>query len=388
MQVFKAFLKVLKKELPTALIYMGVFLAIAIGFVMLGRDGDNTFEQTKLYICIFDEDNTPQSRSLADFIGRNNEIVELENDKDVIIDALYYERVDCVITIKKGYSQQLADPSAEDLIENLKMHEGYDEALMDMLLEKYVSTVRGYSAAGNSLDQAVSKAEAALSDTVEVNFSSKEKKSGNTVINAYFRYLAYILICVITTTITPVIAIMYRKDLRFRTNCSGIAPTSYTNQIILGSAGFVAAIWLLFMVGGAVLQGGLYQGKIWLAVLNSFSYTLFAASLAVVLACFSLGSNAVNLITQVISLGMSFFCGVFVEQSMLSENVLLAARFLPAYWYVRANDMIFSDGAADLSEAALCLVMQLAFAVSLGLLAILINRLRYIGGLRKKAPTA
>ena len=38
---------------------------------------------------------------------------------------------------------------------------------------------------------------------------------------------------------------------------------------------------------------------------------------------------------------MSFLCGIFVPQSMLSDSVLKAGQFLPAYWYVRANNMLF-----------------------------------------------
>ena len=135
MQVFKVFFKVLWKghKVPI-IIYTIIFLVLAFMFAYMGSDGEKMFEQTELNICFFDEDNSEESRSLIDFIGENNNVVSLENDNDVIIDALYYKRVDCVLIIKNGYSENLASGNTDKLFEMRKMHSGYSEILMDMFL--------------------------------------------------------------------------------------------------------------------------------------------------------------------------------------------------------------------------------------------------------------
>lgn len=46
-----------------------------------------------------------------------------------------------------------------------------------------------------------------------------------------------------------------------------------------------------------------------------------------------------NAIVNTVSLGSSFLCGVFVQQELLGETVPSIARFLPAYWYVKAVDI-------------------------------------------------
>ena len=68
--------------------------------------------------------------------------------------------------------------------------------------------------------------------------------------------------------------------------------------------------------------------------------------------------------SNVLGLGMSFLCGVFVTQSLLGEEILNIGKLLPAYWYVRANNMIYgADGAVfDHGEIMACIGIQALFA--------------------------
>lgn len=68
-----------------------------------------------------------------------------------------------------------------------------------------------------------------------------------------------------------------------------------------------------------------------------------------------------------IALGMSFLCGVFVPQNMLGEQVLSASKFLPAYWYVKANDMLggMYNLSWDVNVYNQIIVIQMLFVVGL-----------------------
>jgi hypothetical protein len=70
--------------------------------------------------------------------------------------------------------------------------------------------------------------------------------------------------------------------------------------------------------------------------------------LALIAVCLSIGFPAgkfvrsfgvQNAIVNTVSLGSSFLCGVFVQQELLGETVPSIARFLSAYWYVKAVDI-------------------------------------------------
>lgn len=48
----------------------------------------------------------------------------------------------------------------------------------------------------------------------------------------------------------------------------------------------------------------------------------------------------VNGISNIISLGMCFLCGVFVPMDVMNKNVLTVSQFLPVYWFEKVNDTL------------------------------------------------
>lgn len=382
MQVFKAFFKVLKKgHMTSTIIYIVIFISISLVFTYAGGEDVKVFEQTTPDVCVFDEDNTDQSRALVDHIGKNSNIVQLENDEDTIIDALYYQQVTCIITIKKGYAQRLANNETSGYFEIRKMHDGYSEKLTEMMVEKYISTVSAYMASGEELTAAAEKAQEALSQKPKVSIVDFGNDSSNDEfsITMYFRYLSYILLSVLINALSPALLTMNKKDLRYRTDCSGISTVAYTIQMYAGGAVFTFGIWLIFMFMGMFVFGGVYSGAVWLCVLNSFIFTLVAASVAVLVSYLVVEENIIQLITQIVSLGMSFLCGVFVDQSLMSQGVLLAARFFPAYWYVKANNTILGSATYDAAEIAKYMLIELAFAIAFAMIAIVIKKSKNAG---------
>lgn len=379
MQVFNTFIKIIKSKMPVAMIYIGVFLGIAIPMAMSGTAAD-MFSQTRIKVCIFDEDNTAESRSLTDFIAQRQDIVSLENDRDAITDALYYEHADYVLIINKGYAEGLASGDTEKIFGSYHMHYSYSAVFMGQFLNEYVSSVRAYLAGGEEISSAIKNTEKALSQETEVNTASFDI-AGNedypVQFSYYFRYMPYVLISVLINALCPALLAVSRKDIRFRTNCSCVKPTSYTLQIFAGSGIFVVAVWTIFVIAGIFMYGGIYQGMAWLAVLNSFIFALVSASIAIFISSLSPNQNVISLLTQVIGLGMSFLCGIFVDMSLLGDGVLAAARFLPAYWYIKANNMLAGIDAFDSAKLAEFLVIEAAFAVVLAILTVIVRRLKY-----------
>jgi len=391
MQVFKTMFKVMRSRLPSAMIYIIIFLAIS-AFVTSQSTKDNKFEMNRLKVCVFDEDGTPESRALTKFIGKHNDIVEIDNNRDTITDSLYYKTVNYALIINKGYAERLAAGETAELFGSYHMDESYSVVYMSKMLDEYTGSVKAYLAMGKSLEEAVSATEAAMSQETEVEMLRVDK-GGDSHFSVdfaqYFQFMPYILVSVIISIVSLVLVTMNKKDIRYRTNCSCLKNSKYTFQLFFGSFLFVLFIWLIFMVAGTVFNKEMYTGRAWLAVLNSFIFSMVVAALAVFIASFEPKDNILNLITQVLGLGMSFLCGVFVPMEILSDGVLSVARFLPAYWYVRANRMISEEDAFSSEGVMKCMLIECLFIVVLVLMTILVRRLRYssasIGSAVKKA---
>ena len=386
MQIFKVFMKVLKKRIRYAMLYVGIFLGIAIPMSLNSSNSGSTKEmfvkesKSKIGICIFDEDDTPESREFADYLAEKYTIKELKNDEEVVMDSLFYMSVDRVISINKGFADRLAKGETEGIIDSRHMHESYNSMLLEQDINSYFSSVSAYIAGGEDALTASQSAKEALTadaDVKVISFTDEGNADYPRNFAEYYRYMAYILIASVIGTLCPVLMAMNNKEIRYRTNCSSLDSSSYTKQVLLGSAVFVIGVWLIFVIAGMILYGGVYKGRAWLAVLNSFIYTLVAGSITVFLSAFVNNMDIINFINQAVSLGMSFMCGVFVEQELLGAGVLSAARFMPAFWYIKANMLLDGTETFDSTKLMQYMLIEAAFAVVIALLTIVVSKARY-----------
>ena len=386
MQVFNAFLKVLRSKFGAAIIYIVLFFLVGILMTKTGSD-ESVWEKAKMKLVIEDLDDTPESRALAEYISKDNTVMPAFADEDDLTDAMYYTTVDYAVTIPKGYAERLAAGDTEGIFECRHIHASYAQANIQMQLEKFVNTVAAYRALGKSSQEASQAAIEALSKEANVELLQKEDKpkGENSELLIFFQYMPYILLSVIMNTLCPAMIAMNRRDFRYRTDCSGISPHSYTMQIFGASALYVGAIWVVFMLAGGIINSTMYTGRLWLAVLNALLFALFAAVLAIFVSEFSPSDNVVSILTQVATLGMCFLCGVFIDQSLLGSGVLSAAKFLPAYWYIRVISMLKGEIAFDSSEIALALGIEAGFVLVFVLLTILVRRARVTSTAARRA---
>ena len=81
MQVFNAFIKVMRSKMSSGLIYIVIFLVIAVIMTNSAQtDGTKVFEGRKIGVVVYDDDNTEESRALKAYIGKKQVLKELERD--------------------------------------------------------------------------------------------------------------------------------------------------------------------------------------------------------------------------------------------------------------------------------------------------------------------
>ena len=116
-------------------------------------------------------------------------------------------------------------------------------------------------------------------------------------------------------------------------------------------------------------------GKGLLLLLNSFIFSLASVSIGFLVGNIVKSKNTMSVASNVIVLGTCFISGVFVEQSLLSKQVLKLASFTPNYWYVKANNGIVALSGyslESLSSIFLNMLVVMGFAVSILLVTLVI----------------
>ena len=113
-------------------------------------------------------------------------------------------------------------------------------------------------------------------------------------------------------------------------------------------------------------------------MLNSLVYTLCVALITLIIGSFSLETNALNLISNILGLGASFLCGVFVPMWYLSDKVLMFSQFLPTYWYMKNLNMISGASGQVFSKASYFnyLGIEVLFILALTAVFLLVNTQR------------
>ena len=372
--IFKMFFKIARKHAGAIGIYVFVFLMLTFWISGVQQKSETAmFSADQLNVCIEDQDLTPASSALSDYLASRHHIVTLADDPQVTEDNLYYRYVDYVLTIPEGFSQKLQSGSTEDLVSVQTIPGSTSSRFIDEQISQYIKTLQMYLAGGQTPAQAIRSTEdslAALPSPDVMTFSS-DTADIDVSFYYYMRYLPYVLLNTIILGVGIVLTIFRKKDFSDRIRCSAISGRSFERQMILASIVFSVAVWALFLtVGFCIYHSSMLGLKPAIGILNTFLFTIVSLSIAYLSGSLSTGTktgtSTINMFSNVVSLGMAFLCGIFVNQSLLGPQVLAVAHFLPAYWYIRLNDslMNLSTGGIDSHEVILCFGIEILFIIA------------------------
>lgn len=362
MTAFKLFFKIMRSKRASVILYACIFLFIST-LTYLNTKSDDQFVISKHRILLFDNDKSELSREMCEYLGKNCEIKTLPDSADVDSQKklMYYTTIHEAVYINEGFSEKVFDmtQNPENLVTIKSVHNNAE--LVSLHTNNFINAVRGYLLAGKSESESVSLAMEALSDSADVRIADFDSSSGSKI-GQYYGMLPYAAISVIISALTPILIAIYKKEIFFRTSCSCVKQTRFTIEITL--AGFIMVIlfWLVFMAAGLIFNGGMHKGhEVWVFA-NSFVLFLMSTCLSIFISAIVKNNRVIDFLTQILGLGMCFLCGVFVPLNYLSGGVVAFAKFLPVYWYTKANNIIFNE-TFDLSELILCVGVQLLFSI-------------------------
>ena len=346
MPVFKAFFAIAKKRRNAALIYLGVYAVITLLLSALSQDSINeNFKASQRSIAITDEDNTDASRALCDYLASIHQVTTPEPGEDTaLLDAIYYRTLNYAMVIPEGFE--------------------------DRVLTQYVQALQLYLAGGDTIAEAIDHTDHTISDLPKVSVTSFQMSDAdtNSMVFYFFQYLPYIFLAILFAGMAPILVTLNSRDMKARTACSALPGRTRTLAMASGCLLYSLGIWLLFLLLGLVFyRKAMLQPYVGYAILNSLAFLLFTTALSLLISTFSPDDNVLNMLANIVGLSMSFLCGVFVPQSMLSGSVLAVGRFLPAYWYIRANNMLagFGKEVFDLGFYWKCIGIQFLFAAAM-----------------------
>ena len=365
MQVYKTFFKIIKKQIGSCMIFFVIFMGLLIGLSKMGGEQRHDYTEYSCKLAIFDSDHTDASEKLTSYLSDINEIVELEDDDETIQNFLYYQEVDYVLYIEKGYAQ-----TGE--LTNIKRPGSNSGMYVDQQISGYENSMAALMAAGYTIDEAYDISRDALSGDDLVTMWGTGK-AGKPETYYFFLYLPYVFIMMAFSGIGPVLVEFNRREVSDRVNVSSMPVRSRNLQLAMGTIVSGIGLWLLFMLLSVIMYGSkVFEDGMVYDMLNSLTFTVVALGIVSIAGNFNLSQQKISMVSNIVGLGLSFLGGVFVPMEIFGDGLKMASRFLPTYWYVRAHEKIMSG--ADSSQILPCVGIQLLFGLVFIAVGMLISK--------------
>ena len=155
MQVFKLCLKILKKNIPSMLIYVSVFLSISIimTFATANQmDEMSIFTQAKSNIAFISEEDSPLVDGLKRELSKIANFVEIPDKTEALQDALYFREVTYILRVPRGFTRGFM--KGEDVqLEKTIVPDSYSDIYVDLAIDKYFNTARLYMQQMDNISQ-------------------------------------------------------------------------------------------------------------------------------------------------------------------------------------------------------------------------------------------
>ncbi|MDF2941648.1 MAG: transporter permease [Herbinix sp.] len=383
MQVFKTYIKILRKQLVSILIYAVMFLSITIMITSNIKNENTKFEPSKVDITVVNEDG--ESSLINGFLKHLENYVnfiEIDDNDSARRDALFFRRVVYILTIPEGFTDRFM--SGNDVqLSKLMVPNSVEAITVDNAIDNYFNTAKVYIKHVPKIDYEVLNAyvEQNLKEETKVSFDvamDDEVIGSNSFNRNYFNYLGYIIISAFITGVSIIMVSFHGMDIRRKHFASPLSSRSMNAQLIFGNLVFVFVYLLVFIVAGYLLNADRkLNANTILTWMNVIAFALAALSISYLVGITVKSRKAINAISTALSLSLAFISGIFVPQEYLGASVLKVASFTPTYWYVKANtalETVTSSKWSDISDIIGYMAIQIGFAAAIISIALVVSK--------------
>lgn len=339
MTVFKTFLQVLKKNKFIVIMYT-VILLIFGNFSMQSNQSSTNFEASKPTVFIVNEDKEEGiTKDFIKYIKEKCDMAEIENSKEAIDDALFYEDLSLAVYIPQNFGKDFMEGKEPEI--TIKKRDSYYGSLAEMLLQRYIKVATIYQKNIKNEDELVAKINETISKDIETEVTTKIDTSALTKAARYYNFSSYSFLACLIYIISLIISTFNEEKVQKRTTISSYNYRKFNRILLLGNSLYAFVLWILYVVMSFVFVGptmASINGLLFIA--NSFIFVICATTLAFFIANFVKNKDSINGIVNVIGLGSSFLCGAFIPQEWLPETVKIIGHVFPTYYFITGNETI------------------------------------------------
>lgn len=382
MTVFKTYLKILRKNLIMVLVF-SIMLVIFGGLRMSSQDKSLSFNAVKPDVLIVNKDEEKGiTKGFIKYIKSNSNNPKVDNNEDARNDALFYNEVDYIIYIPKGFNEDFMNGKIDKI--KVKKGNNFNGSYSEMMINRYLKVATTYRNKTNDQDELVKIVDKTLKNKTKIEITTKLDTDSLEAAEFFYNFESYsILVCLIFI-ISLIQTIFNEEKIRKRTVISSTSYKKNNRILLLCNLLYAFTVWVAYLILAIFELGDiLWTSNGILYIINSFIHLITVTSLAFLIGNLVTNKDVVNGVTNVVGLGTSFLCGVFVPLEYLPNGVITMAHLLPTYYYVKSNTIITTLEKININTLQPVLInmgILLGYAVVFIILSnIVSNRKRKIG---------
>ena len=321
MTVYKTFFKVVNKYKFLILIYTAMLILFA-GFNMQTSQNSTNFVAEKPDVLIINNDKEQKlSKNLVEYIEKNSNIVDIEDNEEARNDALFYRDVSYIIYIPENYSKDFLNGLNPEI--NIKSAGDAGSSYAEMMLTRYIKVANIYQKELQNEDELIKTINETLEKEAETEITSKLDTDNLTRAAFYYNFMNYSILAGCVYVICIIISSFREEKIRKRTVISSMNYKKFNRQLLVSNGALALILWFLYVVLSFILIGDIMfttHGLILIA--NSFIFSVCSLTIAFLIANLINNKNAINGIINVVALRFKLFMWCFCASRMVARHYI------------------------------------------------------------------
>lgn len=368
MKIFKLFYSLANAYRSNIVINIVILFALAIPISMIYSNNlDSSFNQVEIKMGLVNHDQgNVVTDHFVDYLNDQNEIVDLPDDEEAIVDALYYENANYVLEIPAGFGDALLEGGDLIPLEKRVGPESSVETYADILINNYIRNFQYLNTATTDINDpdavntTLQLVTDSIADHITVSTSESTNLDPDTIgFGMSFTHLAsYTMIMTLITVFGFPMISMRNPEIMKRDRLGDVSTSRRNTELFLACSIFGLALWLLIMTVGGLVYGfdTLFSSHGQLLLLSSFVAMFGIQQMAFFIVTVAPNKGIVSFCSTAISLLVAFTSGLFIPRNFTSPVMQQIAQIATPIWQVKADEIILS--AENLSPTQLNTVFQ------------------------------
>ena len=223
MTVFRGYVRIIKRNLNSIIMYVAIFMTICIVIqnAMANSGMTDGFSSMKMNVAVIDRDGGVVADTLKALMERDQKVVEIEDDPQVMQEELYYGNVEYILIVPEGAEEKLRQ--GEACVESITDPGTYSAYYAQAQVTNLLNQIRVCLASGMELEEACKNALALGENQAKVTLLDVNGNAGlRPDYNYFFAYLPYAFLGATIMTMSLILMEFKKKEIRSRMQSSAV----------------------------------------------------------------------------------------------------------------------------------------------------------------------